>query len=195
MTDTLLTDPLPTDPLPTDAGPAHRPRPAARGRVRGRRRIDRALSLLLGTVLLAGAAAVVAGLVGIRLLVIESGSMAPTLFTGDLVVSRSEPAARIHPGDIVTFQHPALHVPVTHRVVDVRTAGGWAQVTTKGDANVAAENWRVPVTGRVGHAVFHVPSAGRLLRASTGRLARTLAIVLAAGCLGVRLLRRIWQPA
>jgi signal peptidase len=188
VTAALLTETRPADPqLPGSAG---RPSPPRR-----HRRLDRALSLLLGAVLLAGAAAIAAGLAGIRLLVIESGSMAPTLFTGDLVVSRSVPAAGIRPGDIVTFQHPALHVPVTHRVVDARTADGSVQVTTKGDANIAAENWRIPATGQVGQAVLRVPAAGRLLRASTGRLVRAAAILLAFGYLALRMLRRIWQPA
>jgi hypothetical protein len=69
------------------------------------------------------------------------------------------------------------------------------QVTTKGDANTAAENWRVPASGRVGQTLLRIPAAGRLVRASTSRPARVLAVLLAFGYLGARLLRRVWRRA
>ncbi|HKS99865.1 MAG TPA: signal peptidase I [Rugosimonospora sp.] len=168
----------------------------ARHRSQPRRRrgwLDRAASAILGLVVVAALAMIVAGLFGVRLVVIESGSMTPTIRTGDAVLSRSMPATQIRPGQIVTFNHPLLHMPVTHRVVRVHAADGWIEVTTKGDANHDTESWRVPVTGRVGHTLFRIPAAGYVLRAVTLRTAGLAALVLALACLGVAGLRRIWR--
>jgi signal peptidase I len=124
--------------------------------VSGRGR-DRALSALLATPALALLAAVVAALAGYRLMVVRTGSMTPTLRAGDVVVSRYQPAARIRPGDIVTFHYPGLNAMVTHRVVSVRAGSSSVLVTTKGDANAAPEAWRVPPAKPVAKELFRVP--------------------------------------
>lgn len=158
---------------------------------RGTRRswLDACLSVLLGTAVLALVAVAAGGLAGFRLVSIRSGSMTPALRVGDLVLTRSEPPARLHTGDIVTFQHPELGVLVTHRVVAVHATDGWVQVTTKGDANQASESWRVPATGRIGYGMLRVPVAGRL----SPQLVASVAIIVAGVLLAGWVLRWIWN--
>ena len=168
--------------------PRHRPRSRTGPGWR-----DRALSVLLGAAVVVLLAMTTAGLSGMRLVLIKSGSMTPALLTGDLAVSRSTPPSRIEPGDIVTFRHPVLRSAVTHRVVSAHTADGRVDVTTKGDANQVAEDWQVPVTGRVGRILFQIPGAGAVIRAMSPRSAATTVVIAGGGCLGLLLLRRIWR--
>jgi signal peptidase len=154
--------------------------------------VDRGLTAVLVAAALGFAMVLLGGVTGIRLVVIESGSMSPTLRPADLIVTRSEPATSIHKGQVVTFRHPLLHQMVTHRVIGVRTDGGWENVTTKGDANTVAETWRVSVSGSVGHLLGRIPAGGVLVRLLRERLLWILAALLCCGGLGYALLRRIW---
>jgi signal peptidase I len=78
-------------------------------------------------------------------LYIYSGSMAPTLQAGDLILI-TPPPAELNPGMIVTIQVDG-HL-VTHRVIAVQADG---KFVTRGDANLWADEWgeqaRVRVVG------------------------------------------------
>jgi len=164
-----------------------------RARPRARRTlVDRTLTAVLAATFLGFAGVLVGMATGTRLVVIESGSMTPTLLTGDLIATRSEPATAVQVGQVVTFQHPLLHQPVTHRVLAVRSEPGWIDVTTKGDANTVAETWRVPVGGSVGRMLGKVPAGGLVVRFVYDRLTWIGAIVLICLGLGCSLLRRLW---
>ncbi len=88
-----------------------------------------------------------------RLLVVLSGSMAPTLEVGDAILVRSGPAA-IQPNDIITFRREGQLV--THRVVEI----GPGQFTTKGDANNAPDLEPVPSATVEGKFVLRLPFMG-----------------------------------
>jgi len=67
--------------------------------------------------------------------VVISGSMAPTLEVGDLVVVHSVPFSSIHVGDIIVFARPTSggtcgEEIVVHRVVGIASNGG---LITQGD--------------------------------------------------------------
>ena len=70
--------------------------------------------------------------------VVGSGSMEPTLMTGDLVLIQN-----IHAdpqmGDIIMFKTNTVLIPVIHRVVSVSGGG----LRTKGDARARADDWIV----------------------------------------------------
>ena len=160
---------------------------------RGSRWVDRAFATLLAIACLAFGALVAGALTGFRVLTIQSGSMTPALRTGDLVVSRSRPVALIHPGDIVTFEHPTLRAMVTHRVVETTRDGDTIEVTTKGDANTVTEAWHVPANARIGRTVLRIPGVAPPTRTMIIRLGSVSAIVALGGYLGFQSLRRIWQ--
>jgi signal peptidase I len=152
--------------------------------------IDHGLTVLLVAMLLALAAALAGAMTDVRLLLITSGSMTPTLPVGDLVASRPVSPAQLRPGDIVTFRHPGLRVLVTHRVVETRRTGGWMEVTTRGDANTAAEVWRAPADGRVGRAVFHVPIVAWLFELARTPSSWTVMMAIGGLYAGAGALRR-----
>ena len=149
----------------------------------------RTRSLLLTSGAVAGGLvllALTAGLLlGLRPVVITSGSMAPTLPVGALAVDRSTPAGAVRVGDVVTVP-TAAGASVTHRVVGVERAGGEVVLTLRGDANQSSdrETHRLAVGHRVGRLVGHVPWVGRVLA-----LLHSPAGYLALGGLAVVVLR------
>lgn len=137
---------------------------------------------------------VVAGLFGYRLLTVQSGSMAPTLKVGDVVVDSSVRPLEFRPGQIVTFRDPALgQVLVTHRVVSVHRVGHEVDFITKGDANVATEHWSIDVNGHLGRELFQIPAVGRILACLGSPLARALAVALVGLWLLYQGFKWIWR--
>jgi signal peptidase I len=159
--------------------------------------------LAAGSGLLAGAltALVVAVLVvpwvtGGRSFTVMSGSMHPTIDTGDVVVDRGIRAADARAGDIVTFPDPGGGDRLlTHRVRSVEPGpGDTLQITTQGDANNAPERWTMAREGHLGRVLLRVPDAGRALaytRTPTGRL---LLVSLPLVLLMVWAMWSIWRP-
>ncbi len=137
------------------------------------RRIREAL-LTLGAVL--GALCLLLGLLavtfGVHLLVFQSGSMSPTIHTGDLALSRTVSAAELRPDDVVSVIDAGGN-RVTHRVVDVVRQGDLRQLTLKGDANesIDQETYTVAEAQRV---VFVLPKAGYVVSWTTSPLGLVL---------------------
>lgn len=100
-------------------------------------------------------------LAGWQALTVLTGSMRPTIDPGQVVLVSPERASAIRPGQIVTFRRPRGPGTLTHRVRSVRPRpGGELQVTTRGDANVGTETWRIPTSGTVGLHRATVPLLG-----------------------------------
>jgi signal peptidase len=102
--------------------------------------------------------------------VVLSGSMAPTIGAGDVILVDSVDAAAISEGDIVTFRAESASRPTTHRVIDVRDQGGQLRFQTKGDANENADAELVEASelqGRVmslGGAPIVFPMLGHVIQ-------------------------------
>ena len=69
--------------------------------------------------------------------VVVSGSMAPALDVGDLVVVEPYHGQRIHTGTVVVFDEDGSGRSIIHRVVEVADDGTF---TTRGDANPVADS-------------------------------------------------------
>lgn len=97
------------------------------------------------------------GLLGFTPSVIASGSMTPTLNTGDIVIIISVPSQTIKIGDII--QYYTADMMVIHRVIDTYRAGGTRWFITKGDANSEPDD---PVSQNqvIGKSVFTIPQLG-----------------------------------
>ncbi len=158
----------------------------ASGRPRAIQAISRTrLALgLLGS-LLAGLA--LAGLIlavlatqffGFHALAIQTGSMRPTLETGDLILTRPVAIDRVKDGDIVLFETGGdRHVLVAHRVAGIVTlttnvtdpATGKVTVErtrmlrTRGDANRSADAGLVGQDRLRGVVWLTIPRVGRIL--------------------------------
>lgn len=92
---------------------------------------------------------------GHPVMTVLSGSMSPTIRTGDLIIDdqlNADQAAHLHAGQIITFRRDTR--TLTHRIVAVGAAAdGSTQYTTKGDANNVADSTPVPASSVLG--VFH----------------------------------------
>ena len=96
---------------------------------------------------------------GYRLYIVHTGSMAPTLRAGDVVLDGPTSGA-YGPGDIITFRHSSLSTDlVTHRITDIQSG----KIHTKGDANRTADVWDIPPTQVEGVFVKRLPRLGYLL--------------------------------
>ncbi len=95
---------------------------------------------------------------GIHPLLFRSGSMSPTISTGDIAFSHSVPASQVHRGDIVSVISDSGQ-RVTHRVIDTTGTGSRRLLTLKGDANKVIDPNVYDVTS-VQRVLFHVPKVG-----------------------------------
>lgn len=68
-------------------------------------------------------------------LVVVSGSMSPTIETGDLVIALGKPADELAVGEIASLHSDVTGKYVTHRVTSVTTGADGTSVTMRGDAN------------------------------------------------------------
>lgn len=76
---------------------------------------------LLGTI-------VIALIIGFRPIIINGGSMLPTLTYNDIIVVYKPPQDQIHVGDILTYTFSENGTYVTHRVIDIDENGDfWTQ--------------------------------------------------------------------
>src|SRR4051812_13120510 len=95
---------------------------------------------------------------GYRVYVVHTGSMAPTLQPGDVVVDRRP--TDLAAGDVITFRHSdATDDVVTHRIVRVTNGG----IRTKGDGNRSADVWQIRPDQVRGVMATTVPHLGYAL--------------------------------
>lgn len=78
--------------------------------------------------------------IGYKPLIVLSGSMEPTILTGDLVLVKEADAEDIVENDIIAFRADAnTETLITHRVTEVIKENGDISFLTKGDANTGAD--------------------------------------------------------
>lgn len=141
------------------------------------------------------AAATVPALFGYQSLTVLSGSMEPTVHTGDVVVVERIAPTEARIGDVVSFRDPEDPTRVlTHRVRELRVEGGTVRFVTKGDANTGTERWQVASGGTIGRVAYRLWALGYALHWLQGRLARLVLLVIPALLLGLHEIRRIWRP-
>lgn len=96
----------------------------------------------------------------------SSGSMAPAIATGDLVVDNPltpVQAQHLHSGQVITF-HTTGNRTFTHRIVAVKEQpSGTVAYQTKGDVNNSADSALVVPSAVVGVEAHRIPVAGYVL--------------------------------
>jgi signal peptidase len=134
-------------------------------------------------------------LFGYKSLTVLSGSMAPTLRPGDIVVDSKIAPLDARVGDVVTFRDPERgSIVVTHRVVSMRASGDDVYFETKGDTNTGKEKWSMRTDGTLGRVEYRLPKIGYVMNMLGGRFGRLAFIVVPALLLVLSELRRIWRP-
>ncbi len=125
--------------------------------------------------------------------VVESGSMEPTIYRGDLLIVRGIPASEIRngtiedmDGDIIVFDAQGVWSnppaePIVHRVVDKKFEDGIWQFRTKGDNNLLTDQGWVPEDNIFGVVVFKIPWLGwvKIFLTESGLLIPLLIIISA----------------
>lgn len=128
-------------------------------------------------------------------LTVMSGSMEPTIGTGDVVVARQTSPMDVRVGDIVTFRDPLDHERlITHRVREMHVQGGDVVFVTRGDANTGEEHWALPKDGTIGRVAYRVPKLGYFMVWFHSRFGLLLLIVLPTLVLGASELWHLWRP-
>lgn len=165
--------------------PKHPDRMPAQSAGRRSSFLPAALCNVLGTVLIVGVILAflpvpLAKLAGYDIYNIISGSMEPAIPIGSAILVRSVDPAALAPGEVIAFSRNGA--VVAHRVVENDTA-----ITTKGDANEAADPMPVQYPNVIGRVEHSLPGVGGLLEMMTSGAGRLYAVglVLAGGLLRV----------
>jgi len=106
---------------------------------------------------------------GHPMMVVLSGSMAPAIATGDIIldnqVSRVQ-AEHLHVGQIISFfAEPGSQTVITHRIVAVTSVDGQVAYVTKGIANNAPDASPRLASQVIGTYAFRVPRGGYMFNA------------------------------
>lgn len=126
--------------------------------------------------------------------VVLSGSMAPLLQPGDLVLLRPAAPTGIAQGDVIAYRGAAGGAWVLHRVSIVEWTDHGLQFLTSGDANAEADPAPVAAADVAGVYVYHVPAYGHFVLLAKSK-AGILVFVIAPSILIVaRGLLRLVRP-
>jgi signal peptidase len=159
-------------------------------------RVLRTAALWLGGGLALGLllAAAVPQAIGGHAYTVRSGSMAPAIDTGDVVVTRTIEPLAARAGQIVTFFDPdGSERLITHRVRALHRVGDRVEFVTQGDANTGQEHWNVASDGEIGRVLYRIPKLGYALIWIQGPVGRIALVVLPTLALMVFALIWIWR--
>lgn len=141
--------------------------------------------VVLGLAGLAGLGAVLwllaSSLLGLQLIIFQTGSMSPSMPTGTAALAIPVTADQIEVGDVITVPRPHADTPVTHRVVSVESDPADTAsriIELQGDANETKDVDPYTVSAAL-RIVFPVPGLGSALATAREPLflgATTLAV-------------------
>jgi signal peptidase len=160
-----------------------------------RRGVADVITTLLGIV---GVLAVLATLAGVRLVPVLTGSMAPGIPAGSLVLTTHQAAADVRPGQVVAFRPPSAYTArengrlVMHRIVSVTQTPTGLQTVTRGDANTSRDPWTLSLSpdAALGRERVSVPHLGRIVAGGPLAAACLLLGLAALGLAASRITRR-----
>ena len=117
----------------------------------------------------------VARLAGFTPLIVQSDSMAPVFYSGDMIVIKECKPSTLREGDIITF-HTIINNEYalnTHRIAEIRVNGDVRSYVTKGDNNAVEDTHVISDGDIVGLYIGKVAGLGKVmtfLSSSTGFL-------------------------
>ena len=102
-------------------------------------------------------------IMGNKFFTVLTGSMEPTIMTGDLIISRETPPDEIKVGDVITFGSLNSDNITTHRVKEVINVDGKIEYVTQGDANNTQDPNSVSEDVLIGKVVRRIPKVGKVM--------------------------------
>ncbi len=117
-----------------------------------------------------------------RSYVVQSGSMEPTIMTGDIIIIHSLP--NYQERDVITFKTENERI-VTHRIVGIKKEGGEKIFITKGDANRSEDEGKTTYKDILGKVVFVVPKLGYFVAFSKTLPGIFVLIILPGGLIAI----------
>jgi signal peptidase len=152
------------------------------------------LALAVCLALLASLLTVAAtNLLGYDSYVIYSGSMAPTVKVGSLLLTRPADVENLQVGDVITYRSPGNHTTLTHRVVSVRQQDGEWVFQTKGDASLGPDPQEVILRAQVSKMAFDIPYLGYVVDFARSTQGIVLFLLLPAAGLVLMHGLKVWK--
>jgi signal peptidase len=88
---------------------------------------------------------------------VRSGSMEPTIMTGDVIIIKSFP--EYNKNDVITYRDAGERI-VTHRIIETVAENDKTVFITKGDANRSIDNDTVSPEEIIGKVLLMIPKMG-----------------------------------
>jgi len=122
----------------------------------------------------------VASIAGYTPMAVQSDSMAPTFYSGDMIIIRSVDTSKLQVGDIICF-HTIIenqYALNTHRIAEISETSGFRSYVTKGDNNLISDQHIISDGDIVGKYVGKVSHLGTVLDFLGSSVGFLLVIVL-----------------
>ncbi len=98
---------------------------------------------------------------GYKNFVIVSGSMEPTIMTGDVILVKEVPEEQIQTRDIISFTQRGTNV--THRIIEIIEENGVTKYKTKGDNNNTEDKEKITYDQIEGKYQFKINQFGIII--------------------------------
>ena len=95
---------------------------------------------------------------GYKPFIVLSGSMEPTIMTGDIAIIKKCNVNELKTGDVIAFKNGTS--VITHRIIEISEVNGEKQLITKGDNNNTEDRYPVDFSKVEGIYVTRIPKLG-----------------------------------
>ena len=102
-------------------------------------------------------------IMGNKFFTVLTGSMEPTIMTGDLIITKETLPQEIKVGDVITFGSLNSNNITTHRVKEIIHEEGKIKYITQGDANNVQDPSPVPEEVLIGKVIKCIPKLGNIM--------------------------------
>lgn len=122
----------------------------------------------------------VTNIAGYTPMVVQTNSMAPEFYAGDLIFIKKCDTSKLEEGDIVTF-HTIIdnqYALNTHRIESITEENSVRSYTTKGDNNDMSDTHLISDGDIVGKYIGHIPKLGKVMDFLSGSVGFMIVIVL-----------------
>ena len=127
-----------------------------------------------------------------KLMIVQSGSMEPTIKMGSVVMVK--PTQDYKTGDIISFgKYSRIKAPTTHRIHDIRVVDSQPRYITKGDANNAPDQEEITKREIIGKVLFSVPYLGYAVDFAKRPLGFSLIIIVPAAIIIIDEIKNIYK--